>query len=221
MLVFDFVRDRKTKSCTLVSLKECTPDLETRYSFKSGTYPATISEVLLPCILGALHDLPYETRLYNLPDFSFKIKGLCLGRAKVFQSTSSIADAKIQFHAAISSGSSAALFQPVGHEPLPRMRSSVSSLVDLLLDTIIQVLNVNVLQVRRLEGHLDREEQKLIEEQHARLVTMATCAARVANRSETTNAGLEHALSRLSLMQFKVETLEAIRLKGSEFVSTR
>jgi len=205
MLVLELTRDRKTKSYTLLALQQRADDIDVRCSFKTSKYPYAIKHHLLPPVLMMLNELPFETSLNHFPDFSVSLPNVLLGRAKVFHNISSMSDASVKCHLEVLSGSALDLIHPAEPTCIEQHSSTTENLVDMLLNTTLHVLNINVLQLERLKGSLEQSERAAIEEQHAELVSLACHAAQVSSFDSKIDVGLKQSLAKLRLENFAAD----------------
>lgn len=212
MLSFELNRDRKTHEYTLLSFQEQADDFDVKYTFRDKRYPKVITQTVMPILLGVLDDIPFEPGLHHFPDFSCSMHGIEMQSATVFHNTSSLNNASVKFRTEVQAGSATALMAdttPAELSDSPPIRR----LVELLLDTTVQVLNINLFQINRLKHHLHDSERRIIEDNHTKMVSLVSHAARVAVPSHETTAGLEHALAGLYFKEFR-DKEEALRLKA-------
>lgn len=199
MLNFHFSRDRKTQAYTCVSLHAETDAYKARYEFDADGSSTALAPDVLGAVLSTLDGLPYQPGLFHFPDFSYEAPDVALSGAQVFQNLSSLNDAMVTFKTKLSKGASYQLLREFRADALEGRPQAL----DLLLRTTMHVLNINVLQIQKLENCLEAPELQAMKEQHSDLVSLLKNAADLAGMGSGADpAGLNPRLAALALEDF-------------------
>lgn len=199
MLNFHFTRSRKTHAFTCVSLRSETDGYNVRYDFKDDKAQHTLAREVFQAILAVLDTLPYQHGIFHFPDFLFLGKGIGLSKAQVFQNVTSLQDATITFKTELTQGTPSQLMREFNSGAL----GGQSQALDLLVNTTLHVLNINALQLEKLESVIDNRQLFALNQQHAELVSLLRNVADAAFSGSTVEqAGLRSRLAMLAVENF-------------------